>query len=349
MMAKDQPTLDEWRKLYAAAGAVKELAPWQWMYEDNIFGVQEPETQETGFVSVMGAGGEHFAVAVYTGAAALYDFLELQTAAQRGAADDIEPERVLGLTQLQASFEDRDLLEKEDREVIRKLGLKFRGANAWPQFRSYAPGLLPWFITAPEARLLTCALKQLLDVAPRFRANEALLATAAADQFLIRTPRRENGKLIWEDQIVHVPSPPPSALRAAPLDPQLIAPLQQLPLKDHVIELEVAMLPTPVAEQKERPYFPYALLVVDANSGAIIGMEMMQPLPSVTEMRAAVPQRVAALLAKLPVLPNQFHVRAEWLAAALQPLAPLGVQIKQTRRLPGAQAALDYMMKMTFG
>lgn len=348
-MAKDQPTLDEWRKLYAAAGAVKELAPWQWMYEDNIFGVQEPATQETGFVSVMGAGGEHFAVAVYKGAAALYDFLELQAAAQSGAADEIEPERVLGLAQLQASFEDRDLLEKEDREVIKKLGLKFHGANAWPQFRSYVPGLLPWFITAPEARLLTCALELLLDVAPRSRAAASLLGTAA-DQFLIRTPRAENEGLVWEDQIVRVPPPPPSAPLVVPLEPQQIAPLKQLPLTNHVIELEVAMLPTPVAEKKERPFFPYALLIVDANSGMIIGMEMMQPRPSLAEMRAAVPQRVAAFLAQLPALPNQFHVRADWLAAVLQPLAAeLGIQVKQARQLPGVEQALDFMQQMPFG
>lgn len=349
-MAKEQPTLDQWRKLYAAAGAVKEMAPWQWMQEDNIFGVQEPTTQEQGFVSVMGAAGEHYSVAVYRGAPALYEFLELQDAARRGQTDDIEPERVLGIAQLQASFEDRDLLEKEDREVIKKLGLKFRGANAWPLFRSYAPGLLPWFITAPEAQLLTLALEQLLDVAPRFRANEAFFNTNAPDQFLMRTPRGENQQLLWEDQIVRVPPPAPTVTRPTPLDPQQLATLNQLPLGPHVIELEVAMLPTPVAEKKERPFFPYVLLIVDANSGMIVGMEMMQPLPSLDEMRAAVPQQVAAFLSQLDVLPNQLHVRTAWLATVLQPLtAELGMQIKQTRRLPGVEQALNFMQQMPFG
>jgi len=39
-------------------------------------------------------------------------------------------------------FEDRDGLDKQDREVIKKLGLKFRGAHAWPMFCSYRPGML---------------------------------------------------------------------------------------------------------------------------------------------------------------------------------------------------------------
>jgi hypothetical protein len=54
------PTNEQWRRLYEAAVGVKELAPWEWMTETDVFGVQDPETQEIGFVSVMGALGEHF-------------------------------------------------------------------------------------------------------------------------------------------------------------------------------------------------------------------------------------------------------------------------------------------------
>ncbi len=64
---KNEPSLKEWRKLYEAAMRVKKIAPWDWMDETDIFGVQNPETDETGFVSVMGAGGEHFAIGVYLG------------------------------------------------------------------------------------------------------------------------------------------------------------------------------------------------------------------------------------------------------------------------------------------
>ena len=44
----------KWRPRYEAADHIKELAPWQWMQESDIFGVQDPETGEFGFVSVMG-------------------------------------------------------------------------------------------------------------------------------------------------------------------------------------------------------------------------------------------------------------------------------------------------------
>src|SRR3954470_9743139 len=74
------PSLDEWRRLYEAAIRVKELEPWKWMDERQVFGVQNPETGELGFVSLMGMAREHFAVAVYLGAEGLYGFWEIEVA-----------------------------------------------------------------------------------------------------------------------------------------------------------------------------------------------------------------------------------------------------------------------------
>src|SRR5215468_1000343 len=101
-MSEKNPTSDEWGRLYAAAGRVKEMAPWEWMMEDDIFGVRNPERDEIGFVSVMGAGGEHFAIALYQGAVALYDFLALKESGRDGMADSVGAERVLEIPQIQA-------------------------------------------------------------------------------------------------------------------------------------------------------------------------------------------------------------------------------------------------------
>src|SRR5215470_15005269 len=215
-MSEKNPTSDEWGKLYAVAGRVKEMAPWKWMMEDNVFGVRNPERDEIGFVSVMGSGGEHLAVALYQGAVALYDFLALRE------ADSVSAERVLEIPQLQASFEDRGHLEKEDRETIKNLSLKFRGANSWPMFRNYTPGMFPWFLTSSEARFLTTALEQLLDVAPRVRDDEDVLWGEEDGEFLVRVPRVEKARLVWEDKIMRVPEPELKKAAPAPLDPQLL-------------------------------------------------------------------------------------------------------------------------------
>src|SRR5262245_30971660 len=114
-MSEKTPTIEEWGRLYAAAGRVKVMAPWKWMIEDEVFGVRNPERDEVGFVSVMGAGGEHFAVALYQGAVALHDFLALSQ------GDSVETERLLEIPQLQASFDDRGRLGKVDSARLQNL------------------------------------------------------------------------------------------------------------------------------------------------------------------------------------------------------------------------------------
>lgn len=218
-MAKT-PTLEEWCSLYDATRRVRELAPWEWMAEEDLFGVQNPETGELGFVSVMGALGEHYSVAVYLGARGLYDFLTIEE-----AGDAMPPEAILEVPQLQASFEDRNVLHDQDRKVIKQLGLKFRGRNAWPLFRSFRPGYFPWYLEADEARFLTVVLEQTLDVAPRFRKAPALREPEDTP-YLVRVPRRQDGALVWEDRAMDMPPPERQPVRLM-MDIPLLEELKQ--------------------------------------------------------------------------------------------------------------------------
>jgi hypothetical protein len=67
----DQPTHAQSQALYAVTDRVKAAAPREWMTEGDVFGVQDPDTGELGFVSVMGMLGEHYAVSVYLGTRAV--------------------------------------------------------------------------------------------------------------------------------------------------------------------------------------------------------------------------------------------------------------------------------------
>lgn len=153
----DQKTLlQEWRKLYDLMKDMKELAPWGWMTETDIFGVQDPESGQLGFVSVMGVNGEHLAVAVYLGEAGFNGFWSLQQMKQ------IPQERFFEIPQLQASFEDREMLTPEDRRIIKTLGLSYRGRMSWPLFRSFRPGFFPWHLEPHEMIFWGHVLEQTL-------------------------------------------------------------------------------------------------------------------------------------------------------------------------------------------
>jgi hypothetical protein len=301
----------------------------------------------------MGAGGEHYAIAFYANPRAHYEFLALHDEAaeedeEGGDGGLLSAMRVLEIPQLQATFADNKELEKEDKAVIKQLGLKFRGAHAWPQFRSYAPGLFPWYLTGVEARLLTHALTQLLDVAPRCRENEDLLAPSEdGTEFLVRVPREVDGQLMWEDQIKIFPMPEAEQIPIV-LDQEALAQAKVLPLVEREVELELMMMPMPIAEKKnERPSFPYLLLIADGQSRALIGNDMLQALPSLTEMYGQVPGKLLDTFLQVRGVPNYVRVRSELLADVLEPLADeLGFRVRVADELPAIDSALEFMGQM---
>ena len=56
-MAQTDIDQDLWRNLYELAARLRALAPWRWMEEIDIFGVEMPEDAGLIFVSVTGKRG----------------------------------------------------------------------------------------------------------------------------------------------------------------------------------------------------------------------------------------------------------------------------------------------------
>jgi hypothetical protein len=311
------PITQEWRRLYTAMAQIKELAPWEWMTESDVFGVQHPDTGEIGFVSVMGQLGEHIAIAVYPGADAIYalwNFIEL---AERG--EQVEPEQLFEIPQLQAVFEDREAITKKDREVHKALGLKFRGRQSWPQFRSYRPGFVPWYLEAEEAYFLTLALEQLADVAPRFEKDESLLFPEEDYAFLVRVPNVKGSQVTWRDEIIPVPPPEPKSLEIG-VPQQTMRAISQLPKSRNKLEVDFFMMPHQIGERGERPRYAYNLLVVDASSGMILGTDLMMVETALDEMLGTIPARLLQMFVGFGALPSEVQVSSLRLSWLLKPV-----------------------------
>jgi hypothetical protein len=339
-MKKNQPTIEEWRALHEAAIRIKETAPWEWMTETDIFGLQNPETDQFGFVSVMGMMGEHYAASVYLGSEGLYKFWDFEETGHL-----VAPERLLEIPQLQLSFDNRNELNERDRKLIKQLGFKFRGQHEWPMFRSYRPGFAPWFLERDEARFLTHALNQLSEVAPRFKENPSLLEPSNDDDYLMRVPRQEGNTLVWEDRLMSAPPPEPVSI-SIPMDIDALGALKQLPVSKSRLEVDLFMFPSPIQEKEDRPFFPYVLLVIDAQSGMILGNEMLKPEPSLEAMWGLVPMKLVQQLARARIAPKEVTVRSELLSQLLLPLAEsLGFKLKQSDVLPGMDMAKEFLFQ----
>ena len=339
-MASNRSILQAWRQLYDAAGRLKDLAPWQWMTEADVFGVQHPETGDLGFVSIMGMLGEHYAVTVYLGAEGLEQFWALQQAGPSG-----DPERVLEIPQLQASFENRDMLRKQDHALIKQLGLKFRGRQAWPLFRSFRPGFVPWFLEPDEVQFLSLILEQASEVTVRQQDHAALLPPPDEGRYLIRVLGQAGERLVWEDSIQQIAAPEPKPI-AISVDIEMLSALKRLPPQRRTLEVDLFMAPSGVQEKGARPFYPYILLIVEARSGYILATDMLSPEPSLEMMWGEVPQRVLSHLAQAEWVPKTIQVRSPLLVGLLSPIAEeLDIQLKPSRTLPGLDAVREFLLE----
>src|SRR5665648_220396 len=115
MMDIDQsPSLEEWKALYEAAHEFKELAPWNWMHDTDIFGVKDPVSGEIGYCCIMGAEGKFYALGLYLGSKGLCGLSDILS----GDTSEFNDEAMFIQNCLMASFENRKNLQKQDLQPV---------------------------------------------------------------------------------------------------------------------------------------------------------------------------------------------------------------------------------------
>ncbi|MCG2728025.1 MAG: hypothetical protein L6244_05195 [Candidatus Methanoperedenaceae archaeon] len=315
-MKEKRPSMEEWQKLYNVAIEFEKLKCWNWMYDDNLFGVRNPENGEIGYCCIMGNLGEMFAIAVYLGSEGLDGYLKILS----GEIGETGLDAAYCQKCLMASFEDRDYLQKEDLQLIKKLGLKFRGRKQWPMFRSYRPGYFPWFLTKEEALFLTTAIEQSIDVALRFRENEDLLISHDEDEYLIRVPDKTEDIILWEDRWMRPAPMEKNRMFDDRVDEIRIQKIKKKATRtDAIWEIEMAFSPTPVREKKERPYFPRMIAVIDQRSMMALDFYMFEISSDTSELR----NHFLSFLEKYGILPQEILIRKDETLQIIEPITSL--------------------------
>jgi hypothetical protein len=322
--------LKDWEKLYNTFIEFKRSKSWNWMSDKDIFGVQNPTNGEIGYCCILGKLGEVFGLVVYIGTEGLRGYLKIKEGVLRGA-DALHLNKCLI-----ASFEDRKFLQKEDFQIIKKLGLSFKGQASWPLFRSYRPGYHPWFLTRGEVKYLTLALQQALDVALRFKKNRKMLIPPKENYYLVRVPKRCGGELIWRDEWLkprkpkekESPSPPIDELRLKRIKKNIIQTKQ-------VWEIDFFYSPTPVRE-RGRPYYPYVFLWVNHHSGIILNL-YTSPHSGYEE---GFLNQFLHFFERVNTRPHKILVKKERIFTLLEPLtARLEIELVLADKLNGVEEA----------
>jgi len=202
--------------LYMMVRKIREMAPWEYLDEDELFGVQVPGTDLVYFVSVMGSGEEFPALVFYKGYVGLTGFLDFRGEVERQSRLQGEAEAMfrastisgglMTVPHLMLSFVDREELGKEELAAIHKSGVPFRGKGHWPRIEEIVPGHVPVYPDQESLVELYLVMQQVLTVVER--AEEDLWYLERQDDlppsFLIRVPSGKGPKFRWKDQYLVV-------------------------------------------------------------------------------------------------------------------------------------------------
>ena len=314
------PTPEQWLELHEAFRDYCESAPWEYMDDGDVIAVLHPPGGYKGYCVVLGGGGIEYGLAVYLDELGLASYLSAIT----GEVDDDDPEGLATMNALAAMRADRNELSQRDRDTIRSLGLRYRGRGRWPYFRSTLAGYAPWYLDGDEAAFLALALRQVNDVATRFKAGMLKLYSPENDQ-LILTRSLEDG--VWQESWEPLTAPELPAQDVPEYSDT--GRLEQLrttkTVSSHVWEFDIFHLPIQERLEKgDRPYLPVIAIVADRDSPLCWSQPHPGPNPS--------PGRQQDLLVGLfevcPFMPGEIVVDSPLKAALVQPVTgPLGIKL----------------------
>lgn len=310
-----------WSRLYDLADRLKKLSPWDWMGPADSFGVRLAGSDETGFVTFLGQGADYRAIAVFRGWDAWRDAL-----AARLAHD--EPGWMIETPQLQLAYFDRALITSVEAGIIRALGRRYRGRQAWPVFRCHRVGYLPWTVDPDEAQWLAGVLHQAYGMAMRVESDPEWLPSRFPDAFLVRVQDRLGA---WTDDWQSLP-PAANAEIAISIDLGKVGRIKAAASQTRRLQVDLAITTAVVqAAGETRPQTAYVLMVVDAETGRIEAGEILQATSGIEAMWAQVPDILLQVFLAMGGCPREIEVRTERMANVVRSLIEL-LPFRLTRR-----------------
>ncbi|HEC41693.1 MAG TPA: hypothetical protein ENI20_02560 [Bacteroides sp.] len=329
---------ETYKKIYTLAGEIYKLKPWKWVFEYDVFGVRIPDTDRIYYVSVMGSEGEFLAISAYCGVRGLGQFWQF-----REQGDTIAPEAFLTIHQIMLSFGDREGLSPEQLASIKPSGISFRGKGCWPSLEEIFPAYLP---VLPKGKSLSdtlVILEQTLNVAYRAEEEPDLIypEQEQEDVYLIRERDGEDSPASWKDSYQKADTEQGEVDYKLTYMEESVRNVALLPESLKIIQIDLVMLPTPVKEKGHKGFFPFALIMVEKNTGLFLGMDTVAPKPNLDTMHESLPQRVLDEVQKLGFRPQRMEVRPSLLEGLIrQALEMAGIRLLAVSRMDSLDEAV---------
>jgi len=331
------PSFPAMERLYRLASDLYGLRPWRVLDEDNLIVVRDSVTGELCYCSVMGALGEVLSMHAYIGTEGLRQFRKME------AEEIADPGEFFASTHcVYVEFVPRAELQRQDRELLAKLGHPQGRGLASPIFRTMRPGFLPWFVTEAEARRLAECIRAVIVVCAAVASQESVKFWEVADTYPIVT-RMEGAESRYQVDLIQsiLPAEPPVA--PVRLAEETLCSLRGLDYAVRgVMELDHIHSGAAIGKKGERSACASIALAVDARSGAVLA-------PEATDSSVAAGEALANVFLKAiqasRTLPREVRVRSQRLKDCLAPLIEsFGAAVRVASQLPASDEARSHLL-----
>ena len=324
-------SLDTFKALCNAATEFGSLAPWKYMCDTALFGIQDAGQVRLG--SVLGNDGEPSPCALFVHRGEL-GLRWVMAVCFGGQQDSDDPNFMYSDDALMAEFVSRNKLEQHDIDLLNQIGFQplANPERAWPKFRSYRPGAIPWFLEQGEAELLLSDLRVAIAFVQLF-AGKKDLYDDSADNEVPFCPKNTTGPMRVEDldwqKLVLTPEPLPIPVS---LSDSELAGLRALPQNERLsLELDCLYSPGGVDEEP-RPHFLWMGIAVDTREGVLLDSVMGNSQTQKPEQVAA--RCLLQAITKLKCRPKEILMSRTSLSFALEPITrPLEIKTSHVAKL----------------
>lgn len=334
-----EPNDEQWLELYEAFREYCGLYPWAYFDDTDLVAVEIPGREIKGYCVVLGSGGIERGLAVYRGDEGLAAFLSMMT----GAVEPGSLDSLYATNAVAATLCDREELDKEDRDVIRSLGLRYRGRGRWPMFRSYEPGYFPWRLEAEDTMVLANALRAMSSLTVALTQGDVSIDQENdTREFLTLSLQDDEWHARWDQ--IYAPLPPNVA--DFPDRDRLERLAESARRSQTTWELGIHYLPTPLWEDKgTRPHLPVCAMLVESESDSVVTELFTRPESSDADRQ----ELLVNILESIPELPSDIVVnnpRLEQMVSSVT--GPLGINVS-IDETPALWAAKDDMLEQMTG
>lgn len=337
-LKEEEPlTLATASRLYTLSAVIMGIAPWEFLADQNLFVLQDGNSGEMCYCSVMGAMGEVFSLYVYVGSESYRFFKKVSLGEPVSSSDFLGSQTGVSVEFVKASEltpPDRDLLKYFDHPT--KRGLRS------PIFRALRPGYYSWYVTESEGSLLAECMQALIAFCEHL-SRQTVNFWEEEDRYPLLTPSGAPERGRYQIQTIKAPMP-----AAPPPKPPVMdeTRLRRLRERDYTVrgclEADSFSSNVKIGGPNERRSFVRVGLVTDATSGFLFPPELG------TASKTAGEVLVNAILNAIETancIPAEVRVSSQEMKVMLEPLVQqIGTALRVVKSLPSLREAKEGLL-----